>query len=731
MPMDNPQTYRAVSIATPAGENELVLEVMTGWEQLGRGFEYEFYLLSENNNIDLSSVLGKNVTMRLDLMDDKTRYFNGYVSRFSLVEAEERLTRYHMVVVPWTWFLTRTSDCRIFQNKKVPDIIQEVCTGNGFGDIRLKLSRTYKEWVYCVQYRETDFNFISRLMEQEGIYYYFEHENGRHYLVLADSYSAHKAFPGYGELQYLADTGSVRSREMVTDWVIERQVQPGRVELADWNFETPTLPMRTVGSGTKTYANSKYEIYDYPGAFPDTGVGDSYARARMEELEAAFEVARAHTDACGLATGYLFKLTDHPRSDQNKEYLVTGASYRITSGAYHSGERISESLYACDFTAIDSHQPFRTPRVTPKPVIQGPQTAIVVGGGEIYVDKYGRVKVQFHWARNASSPDTSSCWIRVAQFWAGKKWGSMFIPRVGQEVIVEFLEGDPDRPIITGRVYNATNMPPYTLPDEMTKSTIKSSSSPGGGGGNEIRFEDKAGEEDILIFAEKNLDIRAKNDTKEYIGQHRHLIVKGNRKEKVDGDMSLQVGGNLQEKVGMKYAMEAGQEIHLKSGMKIVIEAGVQLTLKGPGGFITIDPAGVTIQGTLVQINSGGAAGSGSGSSPQDPEEALKPDQGEVSSANSRSRQGTQGQTDSITTQGQKNAGGDQGQGGSKNWIGIELKDDKGNPRAGEPYEIELDDGKVMGGALDSEGKAKLVGLDPGSAKIRFPRIEKSEWRQL
>ena len=326
--------------------------------------------------------------------------------------------------------------------------------------------------------------------------------------------------------------------------------------------------------------------------------------------------------------------------------------------------------------------PFRPPRVTPRPVVQGPQTAVVVGkqGEEIWVDKYGRVKLHFHWDRESQANETSSCWVRVSQLWAGKNWGAMWIPRIGQEVIVDFLEGDPDQPIITGRVYNAVEMPPYELPGEQTKSTIKSYSSKGGGGFNEIRFEDKKGSEQLFIHAQNRQDNRVRGSSYEFVGGERHLIVKKDQlelvegdqhlivqgdqlemiegdqhlhvkvhqNEKVDGNKSLTVGNNLQVKAGLKHALEAGQEIHLKAGMKAVIEAGMQLTIKGPGGFVDIGPAGVTIQGTLVNINSGGAAGAGSGSSPTSPEDPTKPEEaatarpGEASQPPPRRRATTQ-----------------------------------------------------------------------------------------
>jgi type VI secretion system secreted protein VgrG len=389
--------------------------------------------------------------------------------------------------------------------------------------------------------------------------------------------------------------------------------------------------------------NDRLEIYDYPGGYCKRSEGERYVKLRMEEQETPHTQIHGAGDCRAFIPGYVFQLTDHFRGDFNRSYLLTEVRHEARSNIRGGGY---EASYSNTFTCIPKEVPCRPPCVTRKPSVQGAQTAIVVGpkGEEIWTDKYGRVKVQFHWDREGRRDENSSCWVRVAQNWAGKRWGAIFIPRIGQEVIVEFLEGDPDQPIITGRVYNAEQMPPYELPREQTKSTIKSNSSKGGGGFNEVRFEDAKGKEQLFIHAERDMDIRVKNDRREWIGKDRHLIVKadqrtlveadkhghvkGDHAEQIDGEMSLHVGGKRHEKVGTVDATEAGQEIHLKAGMKVIIEAGMQLSLKGPGGFIDIGPAGITIQGTLVRINSGGAAGVGSGSSPAEPKDPDVADDG-------------------------------------------------------------------------------------------------------
>lgn len=641
------QRHRSIAVNTVLGEDVLLLQRMVGKEALGRLFEFRLDLLSTDSSIDLESLLGTNATVRYQQPKGGVRYFNGFVSEFRYLGERGNYAAYEMILRPWLWFLTRTTDCRIFQQKKVPDIVTELFREHGFTDYEQALTGQYREWEYCVQYRETDFNFVSRLMEQEGIYYFVKHQNGKHLIVLADSYSAHDLYPNYSEIPCRPSDRPIHA-EHISHLDVRKQVLPGVVALNDFNFQKPKADLKTTGPRPRPHEKADFEVYDYPGEYEERGDGEGYARKRIEELHAAYEIASGRGNAAGLAVGYLFNLKDHPRKPQNREHLVTEASYDIRSEEFETGGGgvgAGEQSFLVDFATIDSHEPFRPARVTPKPTINGPQTAIVVGkaGEEIWTDEYGRVKVQFHWDRYGKRDENSSCWIRVSHAWAGKQWGAIYTPRIGQEVIVDFLEGDPDRPIITGRVYNADAMPPYELPGEKTKSTLQSDSSKGGGGYNEIRFEDKKGEEQVYIRAEKDQDNYVKNDSRERVERNRHLLVKGKQVEKVDGNKHLKVGGdrkeqvngsisvqagmNREESAGNKYAMDAGMEIHLKAGMKVVIEGGLQLTIKASGGFIDIGPAGITIQGTLVRINSGGAAGTGGGANPQspeDPEEAAE-----------------------------------------------------------------------------------------------------------
>ena len=649
-------------IDTPLGSDVLLLRGFKGTEGISRLFRFELDFLSENSSISFSDIVGKNVTISLRQGDGTYRYLNGIISRFAQHATEEEFTSYSAEMVPWLWFLTRDADCRIFQNKSIPDILTQVFSDLGFNDYTNSLQGSYDPREYCVQYRESSFHFVSRLMEEYGVFYFFKHQQGKHTLVLADTSTSHSSCPGQSMVRYVAVSGGPQE-DVITGWQIEEELRTGKYSLEDYNFQTPSTNLM-VNEPTvyEVGGNSKFEIYDYPGEYLTKGAGESLAKVRMQEEEAEHLVAHGTSQCRMFVSGYKFTLEEHPRKDMNTDYVLTEIQHSAITDSYGSLKSPQGESYSNTFTCIPLSVPVRPLRVTPRPTVKGPQTAVVAGpsGEEIYTDKYGRVKVQFFWDRLGKKNENSSCWIRVSQSWAGKNWGAVFLPRIGQEVIVDFLEGDPDQPLITGRVYNAEQMPPYTLPDKQTRSTFQSRSSKGGGNANynEIRFEDLKGHEQIFINAEKDMDHRVENDSREYIGNNRHLIVnasqfelvnadkhlhvKGKQNEKierdrslrvgrdqkqqVDGNLSLTVGQSRNEKVGMTHAMEAGQTIHLKGGMTVIIEAGMQLSLKGPGGFVDIGPAGVTIQGTMVLINSGGAAGSGPGANPDSPEDPTDPD---------------------------------------------------------------------------------------------------------
>jgi type VI secretion system secreted protein VgrG len=673
------QQHRLLALDTPLGKDVLLLQDLTGHEGLSRLFSYELNLLAfEHSSISFQDIVGQKVTISIQLPDGTPRYINGYVSRFTQGDTDDRMfTHYRAEVVPWLWFLTRQADCRIFQNMTPPDIISQVFNLFGFKDFRLSLKSEYSELDYCVQYRETSFNFVSRLMEEYGIFYYFDHAvQGKHTMVLGDQSSALPACPG-SPISYDTAVGGLDDPEAIADWHVEQEVRTGKYTVTDYNFTTPsTSLLANEPTVVKLSASQSLELYDYPGLYTTKDQGDVVAKLRMQEEEVSYMVASGASNCRGLATGYTFQLKNHYRGDQNTTYVLTEVHHIASVGqTYTSAGTVTES-YSNTFRCIPSSVAFHPPRVTPKPFVQGPQTALVVGkaGEEIWVDKYGRVIVQFYWDRLGKKNENSSCWIRVSQPWAGATWGSIWIPRIGQEVIVSFEEGDPDRPLITGRVYNAEEMPPYTLPDYQTRSTFKSRSSKGGGSANynELRFEDKMGDEQIFINAEKDMDLRVENDSREFIGANRslivttnqleqiqtdkHLHVQGNHFEKIDGNFSLNVGGNQMESVtgnkslsvtgnqsesvtgnvslavtgnkdetSMAYAMKTDTTIHLNAGMSAVIEAGVDLTLKVGGSFVDINPSGVYISGPMVFINSGGAAGSAPDASPQSPDSPTAP----------------------------------------------------------------------------------------------------------
>jgi len=450
---------RVMEITTPLGDDVLLFHRMHAQDEISHLFEFEVGLLSTQPDIGIDKILGQNVTVKFDLPGDIIRCFNGFVTRFAQVGTQGRYHAYHATVRPWLWFLTRASNCRMFQEMTVPDIIADVFGKYSVADFKKSLTGTYRKWEYCVQYRESDFNFVCRLMEQEGIYFYFEQQDGRHTLVLADSPSAHSPVAGYGQIPFIAADRSVRAeQEYINQWDFSREIQPGRYMVDDFDFKKPSVELQVQ---TKTALDHKhkfadYEVYDYPGEYVTTGEGDHYVRARMGAVDSQFEQARAQTNARGVSVGHLFKLTGYTRADQNREYLVLATTQQLEFSQYESIDNPSTS-YNCQLTVLDSRQTYRPKQSVPKPIVQGPQTAIVVGpsGEEIFTDEYGRVKVQFHWDRYGKQDEKSSCWMRVSHPWAGNKWGMIAIPRIGQEVIVGFLEGDPDRPIITGRVYNA------------------------------------------------------------------------------------------------------------------------------------------------------------------------------------------------------------------------------------------------------------------------------------
>src|SRR5262245_33141383 len=441
------QETRLLSIETPLGDNKLLLRSFFGQEAISRLFDFQLDLLSEDDNISFDQIIGQNVTISIKLADNETeRYFNGFVSRFAQLPGEGRLARYQAEVVPWLWLLTRTTDCRIYQNKKVPDIIRETFDLYGFSDFELQLRGSYDPWEYCVQYRETACNFVMRLMEQEGIYFFFKHEKGKHTLVLADSPLAHKPCPYQSKVRYehSPGEGAIHEEDVVESWRLEHELRPGKYSVSDFYFETPSNSLlASVDSQITQGSHDKFEIYDYPGEYETRAGGDGWVRVRMEEEAAAHAVIHGAGGCRSFVSGFRFDLSKHFRRDQNGAYVLTSIAHSAQQNGFEGANGDGTSSYGNSFTCIPHSVVFRPQRVSPKPLMQGCQTATVVGpaGEEIYADKYGRVKVQFHWDREGKRDENSSCWIRVSSPWAGKSWGVISIPRISQEVIVDFLEG--------------------------------------------------------------------------------------------------------------------------------------------------------------------------------------------------------------------------------------------------------------------------------------------------
>lgn len=712
-----------MAVSTPLGPDKLLLVGFEGTEQLSALYSFRLDLVAPNSGakeIKFEKLLGQELAVALTMDDGSPRIFRGICRRFEQGERDAEFTSFRAEIVPQFWLTTRTAQSRIFQQMSVPDILKKVLAGL---KVSYKLEGTFEKRDYCVQYRETDFNFVCRLMEEEGIYYFFTHTKDAHELVIANTAASHPDVPGVTKVQWEVEEGQDVEQTHIYEWTKRQEVRSGKFMLWDHSFERPgqnleskknTLESVAVGTVThklKTGGNENFEIYDYPGEYAQrfdgispsggeqagevgkiTPDGMRTVELRMQAETLAGLLIEGSSNCPQFTSGHKFTLEKH--FDANGSYVLTSVHHVALGGnAYRSGDD-SEFSYTNTFACIPVALPFRPQRTTPKPCVMGAQTAVVVGppGEEIFTDKYGRVKVEFLWDRASSADANSSCWLRVGTPWAGKGWGAIHIPRIGHEVIVQFLEGDPDSPIIIGSVYNANTMPPYKLPDHKTMSTLKSMSTIGGGGFNEIRLEDKKGSEQIFMHAEKDEDIRVKHDAKEWIGNDRHLVVKdgsqyewvkkkdkhsivkgdrlsktegdvgetikgdraveitkndhlsvtGNRNVKITGDESLKVAGAMKMEVTGKvsikagkdihgktdanYAMEAGKEVHIKAGMTLIIEAGTQISLKVGGNFIDIGPAGISIKGTMVNINSGGAAGSGSGSSPDAPDAPQAPD---------------------------------------------------------------------------------------------------------
>ncbi|MFE8603835.1 type VI secretion system tip protein TssI/VgrG [Archangium violaceum] len=644
----------------------------SGSEGLSSLFEFQVELASENPNVDSAQVVGKTALLGIR-GESGFRHLSGIISRFEQVNELPRYTIYRATVVPVVWRLHHRHDCRIFQKLDTPAILKKVFEAAGIpaDRVRFSLVNTYEPRDYCVQYRESDWAFASRLMEEDGIFYFFEHQEDKHILVLGDEESAFKPIDGGDTLPFRRASGGVVMEDHVARFRRVQEVRPGKTGLRDFNFKKPELPMK---AEHEAEVDKDLEVYDYPGEYLDPGRGSSakgtaQAKLRLEAWQASRVQVQGEGDCERLAPGRLFTLQGHSRGDYNGRYLLTHVSHEGAQPQVMDEEAPLEDFsYTNTFTSIPEKTPYRPPRVTPRPYVQGGQTAVVVGpsGEEIHVDEWSRVKVQFHWDREGKLDENSSCWVRVSQPWGGEQWGAMFIPRIGQEVLVDFIEGDPDRPIITGRVYNGANLVPYELPAEKTKSTLKSNSSLNGDGYNELRFEDEKHKEQFFLHAERNMDVHVKNDSLENIRHDRHqtigaqgkdgkagdqnelvyrdkslsvhrhsqqhvggdlkllvggidgagdmdIVVKSNRTELVHEDSHLHVKQNLNEKVDGVRSLQVVEDLHVKVGQLNALDAANELHLTSEK-IVVEATAGITIKGPggFITIDMSGIAIKGS-----------------------------------------------------------------------------------------------------------------------
>ncbi|MEI7698373.1 MAG: type VI secretion system tip protein TssI/VgrG [Planctomycetia bacterium] len=651
------QSERPLGIETVLGPDALVLTSFRGFEQLSELFQFSVQLLSADGGIDPVQIVGTSVSFFVRYPDGQERWFNGVVRSFSCTGRNDRGVLYDAQVVPWLWLLTQGSDCRVHEtetSKNAKDIIDQLLSGLGFTDYEWNLKRTPALREYCVQYRETHYDFLARLASEEGIFYWFRHEKGRHTLVLSDHLDG--VFDCRDQQVRMRSTDSaIGDDDEVTAWNRNWEFTTGRYAGSDFNFETPSTSLLVdVKCLVELQRNSGLEFYDFPGQFPDKARGDGVVRMRIEAEEARYETVLGSGHCRSFSPGGRFTMSDHyEASESGQKWMLVFVSHDASNrGSYISSLQGSESgaNYSNTFRCIPANIVFR-PKLRQRAAIFGVQTALVTGpaGEELYTDKYGRIKVQFYWDRLGGKNERSSAWIRVSQVHAGKGWGMMDLPRIGEEVIVGFLEGNPDRPLILGRVYNGENHPPFSLPGEKTRrgNTTKSHKATGF---NEMSMDDTAGKEQLRINAQYNMDTNVNNNQtlnvgvdrkneiggnedihvakdqtlkvdanqtieigsvmKVTVGSDQQVMVRANRKDevtadetsKVGGKQSLTVGGDQSESVGGKQQVTVSGDASLSSGMKIKIEATASIELICGSSTIKIDPTGVQIKGAMITV---------------------------------------------------------------------------------------------------------------------------------
>ncbi|MGC1097895.1 type VI secretion system tip protein TssI/VgrG [Pantoea agglomerans] len=604
----------------------LLFHTLKGTETLSRPFVLTAELLATDARIDRHALLGKPVTFTLPtdgLMNALSpRYLNGKITRVAVRSQELSGTRYavyELTVEPDLWPMKRDRNLRIFQSQTVPQIVQTLLKEYGV-NVETRLAGSYRVWEYCVQYQESSLDFISRLMELEGIYYFFRHEADRHTLVLCDAPDQHQAFPGYETIAYhVTPSGGVVTEEGISQWSLAESVTPGIYSTDDYDFRKPNAWMLQARQNPASPVPGSVDVYDWPGHFVDHSHGESYARIRQEVWQAEHHSVSGSGTATGIAPGFTFSIINAPHFSDNGEYLVTSATYDFAENAYASGDT-GDSRHNIHFTVLPSSVTYRTPPETAWPKTHGPQTAKVVGpkGESIWTDRYGRVKVKFHWDRLAKGDDTSSCWVRVSSAWAGQGFGGVQIPRVNDEVVVDFINGDPDRPLIIGRVYNEASMPPWALPAAATQMGFLSRSKDGTADtANALRFEDKSGEEHLWIQAQKNMDTHVKNDASHsvannhshYAGGNELYRVETNRVHGVKGGEERLTGKSKLDAVVDTYVVGSGTKLRLECGESAIeLNANGQINIVGKGFNIFVQGDGhITTSGGKLNLNTDGA----------------------------------------------------------------------------------------------------------------------------
>ena len=578
---------RDITVSVPAISSEIFFARMEGRDEISTPFAYSLLISTKDMEVAPLDVLGTPAVITVN--GDTPRHFHGHVADFALEDIRDDLTFYRMTLRPWLWFLSLDSDNRIFQEKSVPDIIEEVFGAWPEAKFKLNLRGKYEPREYCVQYGESDLNFVQRLMEDEGIFYYFDHAEDGHTLMIIDTNEAIEPAVDSEKLPYEPDSRvSFRDGDFITQWVPKAQARSGKYAQTDYDFEKPSFDLMTVTSAPIGHKQDKGEIYHYPGRYLELSPGDKIAERRLQELQADQHRITAKGTARQLWAGRSFTLELFPREVENDKYIVIRTDYVMWDEETRAGQGRDGSGYEVSLHLSPAKVSFRPPRRTQKPRMQGPQTAVVVGpaGAEIFCDEYSRVKVHFHWDRLDGKDENSSCFVRVSAAWAGAGWGFIQIPRIGHEVIVDFLEGDPDQPIITGRVYNAQNTVPYGLPDNASQSGWKSWSTPSSGGFNELRFEDKAGSEEVYFQAEKDHTELVKNnetrtignDWVEDVGHDATQSIGHDRTESVANNKDVSVGNNRTVSIGVNDDETVGSNRSLTVGANETINIGSNST---------------------------------------------------------------------------------------------------------------------------------------------------------